>query len=128
MALLEKLAKTKTILLADDTRSIREFCREELERAGYRVIAVRDGWEAIEAVQRDSPDLVVMDMHMPRGTGLEVAQRIKARRPEIPVILFTTRRDDCVREERAAVVAACLSKSEDLTQLKETIAAMTATS
>ncbi len=128
MALLEKLTKTKTILLADDTRSIREFCREELERAGYRVITVRDGWEAIEAMQRESPDLVVMDMHMPRGTGLEAAQRIKARRPEIPVILFTTRREDCDRQERAAVAAACLSKSEDLTQLKETIAAMTATS
>ncbi|MCL4190719.1 MAG: response regulator [Thermoguttaceae bacterium] len=126
MAVTEKRAKT--ILLADDTRSIREFCREELERAGYRVITVRDGWEAIEAVQRDSPDLVVMDMHMPRGTGLEVAQRIKARRPEIPVILFTSRRDDCDGEERAAVAAACLSKSEDLTQLKETIAAMTVTS
>jgi len=127
MAVLEKLSKTKTILLADDTRSIREFCREELERAGYRVITVRDGWEAVEAMQRESPDLVVMDMHMPRGTGLEVAQQIKAQCPEIPVILFTTRREDCDREERAAVAAACLPKSEDLTQLKEIIAAMTAT-
>jgi CheY-like chemotaxis protein len=111
-----------TILFTDDNKHIREYCQHELEDEGYRVILAGNGAEAIERFVNDSPDLVVLDIHMPIVNGLEAAERIKAVAPDIPVVLFTSFDDACLTDQRSQLAAACVEKSEDLTELKRVLA------
>jgi len=110
-----------TILLADDKKNIREFCKQELEDEGYRVILARDGQEAIELVRKEPPDLVILDLCMPRVGGLDAVEPIRVIAPEVPIILFTANDEDCVTDGRCRHAVACVEKSEDLTELKRAI-------
>ncbi len=111
----------RTLLLADDNGPIREHCRAALEDEGYRVIEARDGAEALGACEEVQPDLVVLDICMPRMSGLDALERLKSTAPDLPVILFTAFDDDCLRDERGRLATACVEKSDDLTDLKRTI-------
>jgi CheY-like chemotaxis protein len=110
-----------TILLADDKKNIRNFCKQELEDEGYQVILACDGREAIERVQEKPIDLVILDLCMPRLSGLEAIEPIRAIVPEVPIILFTANDEDCLTDVRSQYAAACVEKSEDLTELKRAI-------
>ena len=112
----------KTILLADDHKSIREFCRQELEDDGYRVITACHGAEAIELVEQKTQDLVILDLRMPRKNGFEAAEEIKASEPKLPIIFLTSHDEDCMRDDRGLLAKACVEKREDLTELKREIA------
>jgi DNA-binding NtrC family response regulator len=111
----------KTLLFADDRKNIREFCKQELEEEGYRVILARDGREAVRLVQEERPDLAILDICMPRAGGLEAVERIKALDPAIPIIFFTANDEDCVTDARSRFAMACVEKSEDLGELKRTV-------
>ena len=110
-----------TILLADDKKNIRDFCKQELEDEGYRVILACDGRQAIQLVQKKPPDLVILDLCMPRLGGLDAIKPIWAIVPEVPIILFTANDEDCVSDGRSRHAVACVEKSEDLTELKRAI-------
>ncbi len=110
-----------TILFADDSANIREFLRQELEEEGYRVLLARDGKEAVDVAQSNRPDLAILDIWMPRANGFDAAERITAIDPAIPVILFTNNDDLCLRDPRSAFAAACVEKSDDLTELNRAI-------
>jgi CheY-like chemotaxis protein len=112
----------KTILFADDNVSIRKYCRAALEDEGYRVLTARDGMEALDAFRGENPDLAVLDISMPRMGGLEALEQIKGLAPDTAVILFTAHDEACLGDSRAALAAACIEKSEDLRELKRTIA------
>ncbi|HUT89312.1 MAG TPA: response regulator [Thermoguttaceae bacterium] len=112
-----------TILFADDNPNIREYCRRELEEEGYRVVVVGNGAEALRLTRYLEPDLLVLDVCMPVLDGLEAVDRIKSLRPELPVILFTSFDDLCVRNNRSCCATACVEKREDLSELKQVIAA-----
>ena len=112
----------KTILFADDNKNIREYCRASLEDEGYRVVVARDGIEAVQAYRSEAPDLAIFDIAMPRAGGLDALERIKRRSPDFPVILFTANDDDCLRDKRAALAAACIEKSYNLADLKGIVA------
>ena len=111
----------KTILLADDHKNIREFCRQELEDAGYRVITACDGAAAIELAQQELPDVVILDIRMPRKNGFEADEEIKASEPRLPIIFLTSHDEDCMRDDRSLLARACIEKREDLTELKHEI-------
>ena len=111
----------RTILLADDKKNIRDFCKQELEDEGYRVILACDGHEAIGLVQKEPPDLIVLDICMPRVGGFDAVEPIRAVAPEVPIILFTANDEECMSDERGRYAVACVQKSEDLTQLKRAI-------
>jgi CheY-like chemotaxis protein len=111
----------KTLLFADDSRTVREFCREELEHEGYRIVLARDGGEAIYLAQREHPDLVVLDVCMPRIGGLEAVEQIRRFESSVPIIFFTANDDDCSRDHRSRFATACVEKCEDLGELKRTI-------
>ncbi|MBI5274924.1 MAG: response regulator [Burkholderiales bacterium] len=68
---------TASILIADDEANIVISLEFLLEQAGYRVLVARDGQEAIEAVERERPDLVLLDVMLPRVSGYDVCQRIR---------------------------------------------------
>ena len=77
------------ILVAEDETIIRLDLKETLERAGHEVCAeARDGEEAVEMARSEQPDLVVLDVKMPRLDGIEAARRILAERP-IPIVMLT---------------------------------------
>lgn len=69
-----------TILVVDDNPTNRTLCRGFLAREGYRVLEACSGEEALEAISRDHPDLIVLDVMMPGIDGHEVARRVKASR------------------------------------------------
>jgi DNA-binding NarL/FixJ family response regulator len=79
------------ILLADDNATVRHYLRIILEqRGGWQVCdEAITGGEVLQKVQRTLPDLIVLDFHMPKLNGLEVAQQILQMFPEIPILLVT---------------------------------------
>ena len=81
------------VLIADDDEDIRALVSFRLERAGYSVVAARDGEEALELAIEHRPDVAVLDVMMPRLTGLEVTRRLRAEDATsgMPVILLTAR-------------------------------------
>lgn len=68
----------QTILVAEDDPSIQHLLRFWLERSGYRVLLASDGARALELVKAEKPDLAVLDVMMPKMTGFEVLQAIRA--------------------------------------------------
>jgi DNA-binding response OmpR family regulator len=68
---------SKTVLIADDEPNIVISLEFLLEQAGYQVLVAHDGQEALEAIQRQPPDLVLLDVMLPRLSGFDVCQKIR---------------------------------------------------
>jgi len=88
-----KLAPVKSILVVDDERNIVDLLRLYLEKEGFAVIAAGDGEQALALQQRHEPDLVILDLMLPKRDGFEVCREIR-KRGETPVIMLTARGDD----------------------------------
>jgi DNA-binding response OmpR family regulator len=82
-----------TILVVDDEPSISEVVGLYLRRAGYHVLVAHDGQEALETLEKQPPDLVVLDLMLPKVDGLEVARRLRAA-GDTPIIMLTARREE----------------------------------
>lgn len=82
------------ILLVDDEPSILQLARLYLEREGFTVQEAGDGEAALEAVGRLHPDLLVLDVMLPRLNGFEVCRRLRAGSNETPVLMLTARDED----------------------------------
>jgi DNA-binding response OmpR family regulator len=82
-----------TILVADDDADIRDLVSFKLQQAGYRVVAVGDGVQALDAVRAERPDLAVLDLMMPGLSGLDVCAEIRrdTTSAHLPVIMLTAR-------------------------------------
>jgi DNA-binding response OmpR family regulator len=87
------LRETPLVLVADDEEDIRALVAFRLQRAGYDVITAADGTEALTLATTRLPDLIVLDMMMPKATGLEVTRSLREQdsTKDIPVILLTAR-------------------------------------
>ena len=86
----------KKILAVDDEKHIVRLVQVNLERQGYEVVTASDGKEALQKVEEERPDLVVLDVMMPYMDGFEVLQNLR-RNPatrEIPVIMLTAKAQD----------------------------------
>ena len=84
----------KAILVVDDDPKHRKLMSIKLSAAGYRVINVQNGNEALETIEIEKPGLVLLDIMMPEMDGFETLKRIKARDPDIPVAMVTSVWDD----------------------------------
>ncbi len=82
------------VLLVDDEPSILQLARMYLEREGYRVQDVRDGQAALEAVSRLKPDLVVLDIMLPKLDGFEVCKRLRSSGSTAAILMLTARDED----------------------------------
>ncbi len=82
-----------TILVVDDDANIREVVGLYLRRGGYAVISAADGEEALELYRRRHPDLVVLDLMLPKLSGLKVCRRLGAER-RVPLIMLTARGEE----------------------------------
>jgi DNA-binding response OmpR family regulator len=82
--------KTVRVLIVDDDPAIRKFIRANLEARNYQVFLAADGEEAIKVIETELPDLVLLDIMMPKVDGLEVCRRIRVW-SEIPIIILSAR-------------------------------------
>ena len=110
-------------MVVEDTAHVRKMLVSMLELDGFEVVAeATDGAEAVAVVQSADPDVVVVDYKMPAMDGLETARRIRALRPDQPVILHTAYIDDVIEQEaEAAGISLCLGKIEGLNTLEREI-------
>jgi DNA-binding response OmpR family regulator len=81
---------SKTILLVDDDSEIIDTMRTVFEGRGYRVLVARDGNAGLTVAERDNPDLIILDMMMPKKSGFLVLEKLKTRPGGlIPTIMIT---------------------------------------
>jgi DNA-binding NarL/FixJ family response regulator len=113
----------KCILIVDDSESIRTATRDFLEnQTGYEVCGEAvDGFDALQKAHHLNPDLIILDLSMPRMSGLQTARELRSLRVGAPIILFTMYADTIrPRDFLAAGINAVVSKM-DLPQLKRQI-------
>jgi DNA-binding response OmpR family regulator len=85
-----------TVLVVDDEHTIREVVVRYLEREGYRTLEAADGNRVRELLEREAPDLVVLDVMLPGTDGLELCRWIRSR-SQVPVIMLTARGEESDR-------------------------------
>jgi DNA-binding response OmpR family regulator len=83
------MADQKTILIVDDDRELVDGLRMMLERQGFRVIQAHDGHQGKQAIYNQRPDLVILDMMMPRMGGYPVLEHFKGKADAPPIIMIT---------------------------------------
>lgn len=109
-----------TILLVEDDKNQRLLYEQELSLEGYEVVTASNGKEALEKVQVQLPDIVIMDINMPKMDGIEAIGRILSKNKEIPVIIntaYSNYKDNYMSWAADAYIV----KSSDLSELKDTI-------
>src|ERR1041384_3655080 len=79
------------ILIVEDEPAMVAGLRDNFEYEGYDVISATDGVDGLERALADSPDLVVLDVMMPRLSGLDVCKQLKIKKPQLPIIMLTAR-------------------------------------
>lgn len=86
---------TKKILIAEDERDIRDLIKYSLQLVGFEVILTTNGVEAVELAQSEQPDLIIMDVRMPKMTGYQALEALKSnpRTAHIPIVFLTARPD-----------------------------------
>ncbi len=88
---------TARILVTDDDDHLREVVRYALAREGFTVTEARDGEEALEQIEREVPDLIVLDINMPRLDGFSLCRRIRADHHDVPILFLSSRTDEIDR-------------------------------
>ncbi|MBI1914873.1 MAG: response regulator [Planctomycetes bacterium] len=83
------MAETKTILIVDDDIELSDGLRIMLERHGYRALQARDGQQAKSLIYQHRPDLVILDMMMPRMGGYPVLEHFRDKEDAPPIIMIT---------------------------------------
>ena len=92
----ETFAAKKTVLLVEDEEPLRQVLRELLEREGFTVVEASDGVQALDEVDRSAPDVMVLDLNLPRLDGYGVLNHLRARpsTSRLPVIVLTAKGDE----------------------------------
>jgi DNA-binding response OmpR family regulator len=86
----EGMAAAKILIVEDEPNMVAGL-RDNFEFEGFEVLTALDGVQGLERALKESPDLVVLDVMMPRMSGLDVCKQLKAKRPSIPIIMLTAR-------------------------------------
>jgi len=112
------------ILVVDDEAQVREVLIEFLAGEGYTVEGFASGSDALDAVTREPPDLVLLDIHMPGVDGVEILRRIRALDDKIAVIMVTANEDVAIARETLKLGAVdYVAKPFDFTYLERAVAA-----
>lgn len=93
------IAETPNILITDDDPAWREALEGVLQRRGFRTLLAADGQEALDIVKQRDVHLLLLDMHMPRLSGLETIRRVRQIKSLLPCILMSAEADEQVVRE-----------------------------
>ncbi len=116
------LVESPSLLITDDNREFRETLQVGLEPRGFKTLLAGDGEEALHIVRSQEVHLVLLDMHMPKLTGLETLRLLKQFRSMLPCILLSARLDELMIEQaRLARAFSVLAKPITLAQLTGTL-------
>jgi CheY-like chemotaxis protein len=110
----------KTILVVEDDKNQLLLYEQELLLEGYHIITAKDGLEAVKKVREQLPDLIVMDINMPKMDGIEAMGKILSEHKRIPIIIntaYSSYKDDFMSWSADAYII----KSSDLKELKDKI-------
>lgn len=112
------------LLVTDDDAAFRQVVCEGLARRGFHVTQASDGQEAIEVLQRSRVHMALVDLHMPRLTGLDVIRHLSESPESPPCVLISAELDDAIRREAKRMRAyEVLSKPIRLKQLTGVVCA-----
>lgn len=112
----------KTVLIVDDQQGIRMLLKEVFTKEGYLAITAGSGLEALEKVQQDSPDLVLLDMKIPGMDGIEILKRLKKSNPNIHVLMMTAYGElDLIRESINWGAAHYFTKPFDVFEVRDAV-------
>src|SRR6516164_4316005 len=118
------MARAARVLVVDDTANVRALIRVNLELAGVQVSTAVDGQDALDRVRAHAPDVITMDVMMPRLDGLAAASRLKAdpATAAIPIVMVTARAQAADRQAgQDAGVDAYVTKPFDPDELVATV-------
>jgi DNA-binding response OmpR family regulator len=110
----------KKIMVVDDEDSIRFLYEEELKDEGFDVVSYPDALSAIDDFDNQKPDLVLLDIAMPKMSGLDALRILKEKSPDTPIIMSTAY-SHYKQDFSTWIADAYIVKSPDLTELKEKI-------
>lgn len=117
-----KMIETPNLLVTDDDVAFRRVVCEGLSRRGFRVTEAGDGAEALDVMKRDEIHVALVDLHMPRLTGLDVIRCLSETPESPPCVLMSAKLDDMIRAEAKRMRAFdVLSKPVRLQHLTEVI-------
>ena len=109
-----------TILVVEDDKNQRLLYEQELKLEGYEVVTASDGKDALEKIQEQLPDLIIMDINMPKMDGIETMGKILGKNKEIPVVIntaYSNYKDNFMSWAADAYIV----KYSDLVELKSTV-------
>lgn len=108
------------VLIIEDDQSVRDSLKKVLEESGYAVAAAADGLEGAACLKRLHPDLMLLDLNLPKLTGFEILDLVRERHAGLPVIVLTGLADQC-EPGALAGASALLEKPVDVKVLLEVI-------
>jgi DNA-binding response OmpR family regulator len=109
------------ILIVDDEEHIRYLYSEELSESGYEVITADSGYMLLEKIEKEKPNLIVLDIKMVGYNGLDLLQEIRNKFYDLPVVLCTAY-DTFKKDMKSIAADFYVIKSFDLTELKNKVA------
>ena len=84
----------KTVLVVEDEQSIATLLKYNLEQAGFHVLTAEDGQSGLHTIISENPDLVILDLMLPKLDGMEVCKEVRSLRINVPIIMLTARDDE----------------------------------
>lgn len=122
---IEALSAARSVLIVEDDRFLRRACEVSLRQRGFTVLTATDGEAALKIIQAELPGLVLLDLLMPRMSGLELLRRLRAeeRTRALPVLVLSnsSREEDVAELERLGITAYLVKANLSLEELGETV-------
>ena len=90
----QKTDAQKTILIVEDEKNIVDILRFNLQREGYRTVEAYDGADGLEKARKENPDLILLDVMLPKMIGFDVCRTLREAGNNVPVIILTAREEE----------------------------------
>lgn len=84
----------RLVLIVDDERPIVDILKYNLEKDGYTTIEAYDGAQALELAISQNPDIILLDVMLPKMDGFEVCRKVREKRPSVPILMLTAREEE----------------------------------
>ena len=110
-----------TLLIADRNRNIREFLQRELVTDGYRVLLACDGRQVVKIIEKEAPDLLIVDLDIPYADELRVFERLQDANQSIPLLVHTLPSGDTTNSFLQRAAGFVEKDGNNITNLKDTI-------